>query len=162
MKKTLVPVLIALFVVALLSNVSAGEKRPIIIQCAAGPASPAVVPETLVICPAEVATFTTTLGAGAGGCGDSVKVVGVAPINTFWLTTISPMKTVQFPAAGLYSYTATTYSGGLVQGTVSGWVNVRSSGCPTMTQWGVIIMVALIVGSAVFIMARRRRAMVPA
>jgi hypothetical protein len=32
---------------------------------------------------------------------------------------------------------------------------------PTMTQWGLIILVALIVGSAVFIMLRRRRA-VPA
>jgi hypothetical protein len=33
---------------------------------------------------------------------------------------------------------------------------------PTMTQWGVIVLVALIVGSAVFIMLRRRRATVPA
>ena len=33
---------------------------------------------------------------------------------------------------------------------------------PTMTQWGVIILVVLIVGSAVFIMVRRRKATVPA
>ncbi len=33
---------------------------------------------------------------------------------------------------------------------------------PTMTQWGVIILVVLIVGSAVFIMVRRRRVPVPA
>jgi hypothetical protein len=33
---------------------------------------------------------------------------------------------------------------------------------PTMTQWGIVILVALIMGSAVFIMVRRRRAAVPA
>jgi hypothetical protein len=33
---------------------------------------------------------------------------------------------------------------------------------PTLTQWGVIILVALLVGSAVFIMLRRRKAAVPA
>jgi hypothetical protein len=33
--------------------------------------------------------------------------------------------------------------------------------CPTLTQWGVIILVALLVGSAIFIMLRRRKAIVP-
>lgn len=33
---------------------------------------------------------------------------------------------------------------------------------PTLTQWGVIILVALIIASAIFIMVRRRRATVPA
>ncbi|MCK4404206.1 MAG: hypothetical protein KAW02_03870 [candidate division Zixibacteria bacterium] len=33
---------------------------------------------------------------------------------------------------------------------------------PTMTQWGVIILVVLILASAIFIMVRRRRATVPA
>ncbi len=35
-------------------------------------------------------------------------------------------------------------------------------GVPTTTQWGLIILVALILGSAIFIMVRRRRAAVPA
>jgi len=33
---------------------------------------------------------------------------------------------------------------------------------PTLTQWGIIIMITLIVGSAVFIMLKRRKATVPA
>lgn len=33
---------------------------------------------------------------------------------------------------------------------------------PTMTQWGIIILVALLIGSGVFVMLRRRKAAVPA
>lgn len=34
--------------------------------------------------------------------------------------------------------------------------------CPTLTQWGTIVLVALLVGSTVFVMLRRREAGIPA
>lgn len=43
------------------------------------------------------------------------------------------------------------------------WVaQVRISEIPTFTQWGLIILVALLVASAVFVMLRRRKAAMPA
>jgi hypothetical protein len=42
------------------------------------------------------------------------------------------------------------------------WGPDRGSNVPTITQWGVIVLVALIVASAIYIMLRRRRATVPA
>jgi hypothetical protein len=37
-----------------------------------------------------------------------------------------------------------------------------AAGIPTMTQWGVIILIALIIGSGVLLMVRRKKAMVTA
>jgi hypothetical protein len=162
MRRIVVPVLVVAFLFALFLCVSASDKRPILISCPNTPGNPVINPDTLKICPGEVATFTATLGFGGEGCGDSVKIAGDPPINTFWLTATNSQKVVLFQAADVYGYFATRYAGGAPQGSSEGAVEVSSVGCPTMTEWGIVSLVGLIVASAIYIMLRRRKAAVTA
>jgi hypothetical protein len=62
----------------------------------------------------------------------------------------------------VHVYDAIPFEGDFADWTVSASALKRVTTVPTMTQWGVIILAALIVASAVYIMVRRRRATVPA
>lgn len=159
MKKVLIlGIATFLFFSFFLSASAQDEKSAILISCPVAVGSPVINPNPLTICPGYAATFSTVLGTFADGCGDSVKIEGVSPIGTFWLRQGDAAKSITFSSAGTFAYSASTYKNGILQGTSSGSVVVASTpACPTISEWGLIVLVALIISSAIFIMMKRRR-----
>jgi hypothetical protein len=94
------------------------------------------------------------------GC-DSVTVNGTSPIGIFKLTHThrDTMITFAIDTTGKFRYTVKTFP--TQADSAKGLVQV-SALTPTLTGWGIIILVALIAASTVFIVLRRRKAAVPA
>jgi len=95
--------------------------------------------------------------AQADSCLNGVSVNGTGPIGNFNLTFANPDSTIPFPNAGTYTYTVAKIGGKVV---AQGTIEVMAA-TPTMTQWGIIILVALIVASGVVIMLKKRKAAIP-
>jgi plastocyanin len=156
-------IIVFAFVVALLLSfsVSIAEKEPqvVTITCPLG-GEPNIGNPLARISAGETVTFNAVC-TGDDGCVDGVNVTGAAPIGNFDLTPPdNQQQVITFPSAGTYEYDVTKLGGG--KGITHGVVEVSSTAVPTMTQWGIMILVALMIGSAVFMALRRRRAAVPA
>jgi len=158
MKKVFASVLVIGFLFILFIPTSAGGQKLVTITCPGGGA-PVIAPLIVRICPEDTVTFGVVT-AGADGCVSGVNVNGVPPIGNFNLTPAAPQKQITFLNPGTYEYTVTKLKGEiLAQGKV---IVLTEEECPTLTEWGIIILIALLVGSTVFIMLRRRKASVPA
>jgi hypothetical protein len=163
MKKTSILVLIVALVFTFFGSASAEDKGVgILIKCSPitdTTESTFVIPASATIQAQQIVGFRLNT-SGLNSCFDSVKVMSNPPIGNFNLTQSNPFKTITFPSAGIDTYRVTSYSTAGAD-TALGTITVTPL-IPTLTQWGVIILVALLILSAIYIMLKRRKATVPA
>ncbi len=158
MKKAFVSVLFILslfviFVSAKAEEDKAGASTFVTINCK-GDTIPIIDNPEARICLTKTVTFKFIPSC------DSVKLKGDSPIDSCWLSPANPQKVVTFTNLGIYHYWVTDLA---AVDTAYGVVNVLASYCtPTLTDWGIIILIGLIISSAVFILLRRRKATVSA
>jgi hypothetical protein len=162
MKKTFALIIIVLLFVSLFTGITAqaDEKyklKSVTVTCL-NASSPDINPtDTLVnIYAYDGVIYQVNISSF---CLTGVKVVGSAPIGTFFLNSAAPNKTIIFPNTGSFTYIVTDSIADA--DTAYGRV-VVTLGAPTLTQWGVIILVTLLILSAIYIMLKRRKATVPA
>ena len=91
---------------------------------------------------------------------DTVFVNGASPIATFTLRDTSPQKVVTFSNSGTFSYNVTDSTVPGDTNSTKTWckVNVVGTPIPTLSQWGIFILVLLIVGTGIWILIRKRLA----
>jgi plastocyanin len=151
-------ILILVFAFLLLgfSIVLAQKGNKVVTITCPGGGNPVIDPDPVTIFCGEKVTFGVVT-AGANGCVSGVNVNGSAPIGNFNLTPADPQEEITFPNAGTYNYTVTKLKGEII---ASGQVIVKQGQycTPTLTQWGIIILIALLVGSGAFIILRRKKA----
>lgn len=157
MKKISILVLFIALVFTFFGSASAEDKGVgVLIKCPAD--SIYVKPDTAIIQAQQMVGFKlNTNGLDSCLTLDSVNVISNSPIGNFKLTRANPFKTITFPNSGTYTYQVAYITAGAdtAQGTV-----IVTPPVPTMTQWGVIILVALIIISGIIIIWKRRKAAV--
>jgi hypothetical protein len=158
MKRILVLAFVAAFVFSFATAMAQKTPQVVTITCPDG-GDPSIGNPNARVSIGETVTFSVVC-AGANGCVSGVNVSGVAPIGNFNLTPAAPQNTITFNTAGTYEYDVTKLKGG--KGPSHGVVVVYDPAVPTLTQWGIIALIALVLGSAVFLMLRRKKAAVPA
>jgi hypothetical protein len=107
-----------------------------------------------------------------GGFGDTWRFINASPtvgiVVKVWNQNNNTVTSYAIPASGNAVHTIAvsdcevkvfdeTDSEELVE-----CIAIECRGVPTLTQWGIIALVILILGSAVFVMVRRKKSAVPA
>jgi len=88
---------------------------------------------------------------------DSVQINGDSPIENFYLTTSNPQKSIIFLKAGVFNYAITDYDQ-IPPQTSSAKVTtiLVTNPFPSLSTWGIIILIALIIVAGVYLWIRRK------
>lgn len=158
MKRTFALVFVLVFLFSFSAVMAQKAPQVVTMTCVAGDTVDIANPHARIY-PGETVTFRMNT-TGVGVCSTGVNVNGATPIGNFDLTLGDPAEVITFPDTGMYEYDVTELAG--PRGITHGKVEVRTEFGPTLTEWGIIALVVLILGSAAFIMLRRKKASVPA
>ncbi|HVP35843.1 MAG TPA: hypothetical protein VMT04_02495, partial [Terriglobales bacterium] len=93
-----------------------------------------------------------------GSTCTNVNISGSGPIGNFNLTTGTPKQAIAFPSVGTYSYIITDNGQSPSQTSSSKVVTVIPHYVPSLSTWGIIILIGLIIITGAYLWIRRKPA----